>query len=66
MEILPRPGLVREMLDGAQTFGSDVAAVSESEVIEDVASSSGVNRDDIERVLDAFFDTVTTAVGRRP
>ena len=36
--------------------------MNKSEVIQDVASSSGLSRYDVERVIDAFFDTVTDAL----
>ncbi|MGH9264433.1 MAG: HU family DNA-binding protein, partial [Acidimicrobiales bacterium] len=38
--------------------------VNKSDVIQDVAGSSGVSRQDVERVIDAFFDTVSSAVGK--
>jgi len=37
--------------------------VNKSEVIQDVAGAAGVGKQDAEKVLDAFFDTVRTAVG---
>jgi DNA-binding protein HU-beta len=38
--------------------------VNKSDVIQDVAGASGVSRSDAERVIDAFFDTVRSAVGK--
>jgi DNA-binding protein HU-beta len=35
--------------------------VNKSDVIQDVAGVSGVSRSDVEKVIDAFFDTVRTA-----
>jgi DNA-binding protein HU-beta len=35
--------------------------VNKSDVIQDVAGVSGVSKSDVERVIDAFFDTVRTA-----
>lgn len=38
--------------------------VNKSDVIQDVAGAAGVSRQDVERVVDAFFDTVRAAVGK--
>jgi DNA-binding protein HU-beta len=35
--------------------------VNKSDVIQDVAGVSGVSKSDVEKVIDAFFDTVRTA-----
>jgi DNA-binding protein HU-beta len=35
--------------------------VNKSDVIQDVAGASGVSKSDVEKVIDAFFDTVRTA-----
>lgn len=35
--------------------------MNKSDVIQDVAGVSGVSKSDVERVIDAFFDTVRTA-----
>ena len=45
-----------------EMVSDELPAVNKADVIHDVAASAGVNRYDVERVLDAFFDTVTTAV----
>jgi DNA-binding protein HU-beta len=37
--------------------------VNKSDVISDVAGAAGVSRQDVEKVVDAFFDTVRVAVG---
>jgi len=37
--------------------------VNKSDVIQDVAGVSGVSKSDVEKVIDAFFDTVRTAAG---
>jgi DNA-binding protein HU-beta len=37
--------------------------VNKSDVIQDVAGAAGVSRQDVEKVIDAFFDTVRVAVG---
>ncbi len=37
--------------------------MNKSDVIQDVAGASGVSKSDVEKVIDAFFDTVSTAVG---
>jgi DNA-binding protein HU-beta len=37
--------------------------VNKSDVIQDVAGVSGVSKSDVEKVLDAFFDTVRSAAG---
>lgn len=37
--------------------------MNKSEVIQDVAGAAGVGKQDAEKVLDAFFDTVRAAVG---
>ncbi len=37
--------------------------MNKSDVIQDVAGAAGVSRQDVERVVDAFFDTVRAAVG---
>jgi DNA-binding protein HU-beta len=37
--------------------------VNKSDVIQDVAGAAGVTRQDVEKVIDAFFDTVRAAVG---
>ena len=58
------------MLDLVRFVGSDVAGiyplekevvVNKSDVIQDVAGVSGVSRSEVEKVIDAFFDTVRTA-----
>ena len=38
--------------------------VNKSDVISDVAGAAGVSRQDAEKVVDAFFDTVRVAVGK--
>ncbi|MGI8807158.1 MAG: HU family DNA-binding protein [Acidimicrobiales bacterium] len=38
--------------------------MNKSDVIQDVAGVAGVSRSDAEKVIDAFFDTVRTAVGK--
>jgi DNA-binding protein HU-beta len=38
--------------------------VNKSDVIQDVAGAAGVSRQDVEKVVDAFFDTVRAAVGK--
>ncbi len=38
--------------------------MNKSEVIQDVAGAAGVGRQDAEKVIDAFFDTVRAAVGK--
>jgi len=38
--------------------------VNKSDVISDVAGAAGVSRQDVEKVVDAFFDTVRVAVGK--
>jgi len=38
--------------------------VNKSEVVQDVAGAAGVSRQDVEKVIDAFFDTVRVAVGK--
>jgi DNA-binding protein HU-beta len=38
--------------------------VNKSEVVQDVAGTAGVSRQDVEKVIDAFFDTVRVAVGK--
>ena len=38
--------------------------VNKSDVIQDVAGAAGVSRQDVEKVVDAFFDTVRVAVGK--
>ncbi len=35
--------------------------MNKSDVIQDVAGASGVSKSDVEKVIDAFFDTVRTA-----
>ena len=37
--------------------------MNKSDVIQDVAGAAGVTRQDVEKVIDAFFDTVRAAVG---
>lgn len=37
--------------------------MNKSDVVQDVAGASGVSRPDVEKVIDAFFDTVRVAVG---
>jgi len=37
--------------------------VNKSEVIQDVAGTAGVDKRDVEKVIDAFLDTVRSAVG---
>jgi DNA-binding protein HU-beta len=37
--------------------------VNKSEVIQDVAGAAGVAKQEVEKVIDAFFDTVRSAVG---
>jgi DNA-binding protein HU-beta len=37
--------------------------VNKSDVIQDVAGASGMSKSDVEKVIDAFFDTVRAAVG---
>ncbi|HEX3623223.1 MAG TPA: HU family DNA-binding protein [Acidimicrobiales bacterium] len=37
--------------------------MNKSDVIQDVAGAAGVSRQDVEKVVDAFFDTVRAAVG---
>jgi DNA-binding protein HU-beta len=37
--------------------------VNKSDVIQDVAGASGMSKQDVEKVIDAFFDTVRVAVG---
>ncbi|HVL04645.1 MAG TPA: HU family DNA-binding protein [Acidimicrobiales bacterium] len=37
--------------------------MNKSDVIQDVAGVSGVSKSDVEKVIDAFFDTVRTAAG---
>jgi DNA-binding protein HU-beta len=58
------------MLDLVRSVGSDVAGiyplekevvVNKSDVIQDVAGVSGVSKSDVEKVIDAFFDTVRSA-----
>ncbi len=38
--------------------------MNKSDVIQDVAGASGVGRSDVEKVIDAFFDTVRSAVSK--
>ena len=38
--------------------------MNKSDVIQDVAGAAGVSRQDAEKVIDAFFDTVRAAVGK--
>ena len=38
--------------------------MNKSDVIQDVAGVAGVSRSDSEKVIDAFFDTVRSAVGK--
>jgi len=38
--------------------------VNKSEVVQDVAGAAGVSRQEAEKVIDAFFDTVRMAVGK--
>jgi len=38
--------------------------VNKSDVIQDVAGAAGVTKQDVEKVIDAFFDTVRAAVGK--
>lgn len=38
--------------------------MNKSEVIQDVAGVAGVSKSDAEKVIDAFFDTVRSAVGK--
>jgi len=61
------------MLEVGRPVGSDVTryqsllkevVVNKSEVIQDVARESGVGRSEVESVIDAFFDTVRTAVSK--
>ena len=70
--ILPRMAAKGEMLDLVRSVGSDgagprvseeVVVVNKSEVVQDVAGASGMSKPDVERVIDAFFDTVRVAVG---
>ena len=59
------------MLDLARCVVSDVAryqvpkeevVVNKSDVVQDVSGRSGVSKSDVEQVIDAFFETVRTAV----
>lgn len=38
--------------------------MNKSDVLTDVAGAAGVSRQDVEKVVDAFFDTVRAAVGK--
>ncbi|MDQ2827405.1 MAG: HU family DNA-binding protein [Actinomycetota bacterium] len=38
--------------------------MNKSEVIQEVAGTAGVSKQDVEKVIDAFFDTVRSAVGK--
>ncbi len=38
--------------------------MNKSDVIQDVAGAAGVSKADVEKVIDAFFDTVRVAVGK--
>ncbi|MDQ6725940.1 MAG: HU family DNA-binding protein, partial [Actinomycetota bacterium] len=38
--------------------------MNKSEVIQEVAGTAGVAKQDVEKVIDAFFDTVRSAVGK--
>jgi DNA-binding protein HU-beta len=38
--------------------------VNKSDVVQDVSGVSGVSKSDVEKVIDAFFDAVRTAVGK--
>ena len=38
--------------------------MNKSDVIQDVAGASGVGKSDVEKVIDAFFDTVRSAVSK--
>jgi DNA-binding protein HU-beta len=60
------------MLDLRWSVRSDVrerntqkkeVVVNKSDVISDVAGAAGVSRQDVEKVVDAFFETVRVAVG---
>jgi DNA-binding protein HU-beta len=70
--ILPCRGPIGEMLDLVRSVRSDVGGtcplekevvVNKSDVIQDVAGVSGMSKSDVEKVLDAFFDTVRSAAG---
>ncbi len=49
---------------GLDTKGPEKeVVVNKSDVVQDVSGVSGVSKSDVEKVIDAFFDTVRTAVG---
>src|SRR5215213_8198156 len=71
-EILPRGVSIGKclILDGRSDQMSPIpvwekeVVVNKSDVIQDVAGASGMSKSDVEKVIDAFFDTVRDAMGK--